>query len=289
MRRLLVTGGSGYLGAWLMQVAVTRGWDVRGTCFSQPGPEAGLLPLDLTQPEPVKRLLAKLRPDAIVHAACSNRDPANVAAIEPAARNLAGSAQALGARLVHISTDQVFDGEHAPYDDSSPLGPKSAYGRAKAEAEASVTNLCPAAAIVRPSLIWSLEPLDRQTRWLVDDMRRGARVILFTDEIRCPVHLHDLAGALLELAGRPELAGPLNVGGRQALNRWDFGARLLAALDLSRATNVVPGTVAGSGLQRPRNLTLRCTRAEHLLDARLRGVDEVLAAPPLRQPREGED
>jgi dTDP-4-dehydrorhamnose reductase len=191
----------------------------------------------------------------------------------------------LGARLVHLSTDQVFDGERAPYDDDSPLAPKSAYGRAKAASEAAVAAACPSAAIARPSLIWSLDPLDKQTAWLVDGMRRGERVTLFTDEVRCPVHLHDLAEALLELAVRPDLSGPFNLGGPQALNRWDFGLKLLQALGLPRESNVLPSTVAESGLERARDLTLRRTRAERLLCTHLRGVDEIVGKGRARQPR----
>ena len=287
MTRLLVTGGSGYLGAWLMQAAADRGWDVHGTYLTHPFTPIAGTPhlLDLSQPAAVDALLAEVRPDAILHTACSNRDTANIAAIEPAAAHLARAAHSLGARLVHVSTDLVFDGENAPYDDDSPPAPKSAYGRAKAAAEAAVLMACPSAVIGRPSLIWSLNPLDRQTAWLVDGMRQGRRVTLFTDEIRCPVHLHDLAEALLELAARPELSGPFNLVGAQALSRWDFGLRLLRALGLPRESNVLPGTVAESGLERARDLTLRRTRAEQGLRARLRGVDEILEAPRSRQPR----
>lgn len=287
MTRLLVTGASGYLGGHLLAVAAAQGWEVHGTYFSRPfTPSHGAAHrLDLSQPAAVEALLAAIAPDAIVHTACSNRDPANVAAIEPAARHLARAAHRQGFRLVHVSTDMVFDGEHAPYADDAPPTPKGAYGRAKAAAEASVRAHCPSAAIARPSLIWSLEPLDRQTAWLVEGMRRGERLTLFTDELRCPVHLHDLAAALLELAAHPELGGPFNLGGPQALSRWDFGLQLLAALGLPRGGSVLPGTVAASGLDRPRDLTLCCERAEALLSTRRRSVDDITDQPRARQPR----
>ena len=278
MRRLLVTGASGYLGAFL-SAAVAPGWDVTGTFLTQSSrPSAvALRQLDLRDGQAVRRLLAELRPAAVIHTACSNRDQANLDAILPAARHLAAACHELGLRLVHVSTDLVFDGEHAPYTDESPPSPIMPYGQAKAEAEAAVASLCPEAAIVRPSLIWALDPLDRQTGWLVDGLRRGTPVTLFTDEIRCPVYLPDLATALLELAALPHLAGALNLGGPQALNRWDFGLRLLAALGLPRAQSIQPGTVAASGLTRARNLTLECRRASQSLATRLHAVDEVLA------------
>lgn len=289
MSRLLITGAAGYLGTHLAPLAATRGWTVVGTQHAQAIAFPGVtpLPLDLTDAAAVQAAMVAAQPDAIVHTACSNRDPANVQAIVPAARHLAAAAQAAGISLVHVSTDLVFDGEHPPYADDTPPSPIGAYGRAKVEAEAVVREACPAAAIVRPSLIWSLNPLDKQTGWLVDGLRQGSRVTLFTDEIRCPVHLDDLADLLLALAEQRQVAGPLNAGGAQALSRWELGLRLLNALGLARGPNVVPGTVAESGLIRARNLTLHSRRAQQALGISLRGVDEVLAeaAPRQRRPR----
>jgi dTDP-4-dehydrorhamnose reductase len=275
---LLITGASGYLGARLVTAAAQAGWATTGTFHTRPFtlPNGRAAPLDLRQPRRVAALLADLQPEAIIHAACSNRDAEAIAAIVPAARHLAQAAADHGLRLVHVSTDLVFGGQAAPYDDFARPAPLGDYGRAKAEAEAVVAELCPSAAIARPSLIWALEPLDRTNRWLVDAARCGERVTLFTDEIRCPVHLHDLAGALLELAGRPDIVGPLNLVGPQPLNRWDFGLRLLAALGLPRGSNVLPGTVAESGLERAKDLTLHAQRARNLLTTRLRSVDDAL-------------
>jgi len=281
VKRLLITGASGYLGRYLAGVAQTNasGWEVTGTYFSPPAPNLPVpaRPVDLRHAAAVHALLADLQPDAVIHTACSNRDNASVTAIVPAAHNLATACQASGARLVHVSTDLIFDGEHPPYTDDSPAQPLSPYGLAKAEAEAVVRRLCPSAAIGRPSLIWALHPLDRQTGWLVDGLRSGAPVTLFTDEVRCPVYLADLAAALLELAALPQVSGPLNLAGRQSLSRWSFGLRLLDALHLERPPNVRAGTIAESGLVRARNLTLECRRAQAILTTPLRGVDQVLA------------
>jgi len=283
VKRLLLTGGSGYLGSHLIQAA--QDWEVYATYFSRPlAPARGAaIPLDLRDANAVRALLRDTRPDAVIHTACSNRDPDNVSAIVPAARHLASATRDFGLRLVHVSTDLVFDGEHAPYADDAPPAPIHDYGRAKAEAERVVAEIDPSAVVVRPSLIWGLDPIDRQTGWLVDGVRRGERVTLFTDEYRCPVHVHDLCAALLELASRPEISGSMNLGGPQSLNRWDFGMKLLAALRLTPGPNVVRSTVKESGLLRARDLTMISARARQLLNTRLRSMDEVLTPSPMTQ------
>jgi len=283
VKRLLLTGGSGYLGSHLIQAA--QDWEVYATYFSRPlAPARGAaIPLDLRDANAVRALLRDTRPDAVIHTACSNRDPDNVSAIVPAARHLASAAREFGLRLVHVSTDLVFDGERAPYADDAPPAPVSDYGRAKAEAERIVAEIDPAAVVVRPSLIWSLDPIDRQSGWLVDGVQHGERVTLFTDEYRCPVHVHDLCAALLELTSRPVISGPMNLGGPQSLNRWDFGMKLLAALRLTPGPNVVRSTVKESGLLRARDLTMISARARQLLNTRLRSMDEVLTPSPMTQ------
>jgi dTDP-4-dehydrorhamnose reductase len=279
MKTLLVTGGSGYLGSQLVTAAAAQGWSVYATYFSHPVSLNGatMLHLDLRDVEHTLAVLRDIHPQALVHTACSNRSEEPFP-IVPAARSVATAAHALSLRLVHVSSDTVFDGEHAPYADDAPPAPVMSYGRAKAEAEALVRQLYPPAVIVRPSLIWGLTPLDHQTRWLVDGVVRQERITLFTDEYRCPVHIDDLCAALLELADRPGIAGHLNLGGAQSLSRWDFGLKLLTCMNLAPGPTVVRGFSRGSALTRPLNLTLVSTRAAQLLKAQLRGVDDVINA-----------
>lgn len=277
MPKLFLTGGSGYLGQHLLPLAAD--WEVLSTYHTRPfTPARGTaLQLNLEDEAAVRTAVENFQPDAIIHTACSNRNADHIRAIVPAARHLAQAAQAGGARFVHISTDSIWNGEAAPYTDDSPPTPLNDYGRAKAEAENMVRALCPSAVIGRPSLIWGLNPIDHQTRWLVDGAQNGTRVTLFTDEWRNPVYVQDLARAVLEIAARPEIAGTFNLVGAQPLNRWEFGQKLLAALNLPLPPNVVPLTVAESGMVRARNVTALAERAQCELKTKLRGVDEVLS------------
>jgi dTDP-4-dehydrorhamnose reductase len=280
MPTLLVTGASGYLGRRV--VARAGGWDVVGTYLDH-APPAGTpgrhVGLDLRDPDATRRLVEAVRPDAIVHTACSNQRPEHVAAIVPAAQAVAEASRSVGTRLVHVSSDVVFDGTAAPYDESAPVRPLGRYAAAKAETEAIVLAGLSNALVVRTSLIYGVDPPDHQTRWLLGAMDRGERVTLFTDELRCPVFVDDLADALVELAAR-DLTGVLHVAGPAALDRWTFGCLMVAWLGRRVPDNVVPGTSAASGLTRAADLRLDTRRAQAALGTRVRGLAEVRAKAP---------
>ena len=96
-------------------------------------------------------------------------------------------------------------------------------------------------------------------------------ITLFTDEIRSPVWVDNLAAALLELALN-DFAGVINVAGTQALSRYEMGERLARHLGLD-ADKITAGLSLGSGLARPRNCTLDVRLAQHLLHTPLRSYD----------------
>ena len=251
------------------------------TYLSHPERVAGCqaVRLDVRDEGAVARLFADYQPTVVIHTAADMTSPETLGpVIAGGTRHVAAAAQAAGARLVSMSTDVVFDGEHGPYGEADPPQPITPYGRAKAEAERIVAEICPSAAIVRTSLIYGLDPPDPRTTWIIDSLREGRAITLFGDEVRCPVWVEQLAGALLELAGseQPGLAGVWHIAGRQALNRYEFGARLAHAYRLDPA-GLTLGQSRASGLLRPRDCRLNIGRAQAALRSPLWGVDEVLA------------
>ena len=272
-KRLLITGSAGYFGRRVTQLAgtwdLTHSWHAALPDHTLPGTAVRL---DLCDAHAVRTLIMQQRPTAIIHAACSHQ---SVEAIVPAAHNLAEAAAECSSRLVHVSTDMVLDGNHAPYSDDADPNPLHPYGKAKAAAENIIASYCPTAAIVRTSLIFGIAPLDHQTRWLSSDAAAGKPVRLFTDEMRCPIWVDTLAHALLELASN-DYAGFVNVGSPEALNRWEFGLKMLTLMGMKPGVNVRPALQADSNLVRPKNLTLDVRLAQQLLLTPLLTVDEAI-------------
>jgi dTDP-4-dehydrorhamnose reductase len=252
----LVTGGCGSLGAELVRQAPARGWAVRATWWQrEPSAPGDWVRLDVRDEAAVLDAVAGC--DAVVHTAYRQNDDAwsiNVEGSEAVARAAAGR------RLVHLSTDLVFDGTRGRYVEEDEPAPVSEYGRSKAEAERRVTAVAPAAALVRTSLIYGV-PDGPQERLA----REGTA--FFVDEIRSPVHVADLAGAVIDLVERDH-AGPLHVAGADDVDRHAFALLLGADPERIRTAHTTP--------DRAPDVSLDSSRARALLPTRLRGVYEVL-------------
>ena len=285
--RLLVTGGSGFLGGRLCAQAA-RAWEVSYTYRSRPlDPALGSAhALDLRDPEAVARVVHAARPDVVLHAAYSPLESDFEAVIVGGTAAVARAAAAARASLLHVSTDMVFDGERAPYDEDAAPRPVFPYGRAKAAAEAEARRLCPGALVARPSLLYSIRPPDPRFARNLADLAAGRGVVLFHDEWRCPAEVGDVAAALLAVAARmaaerrppaaPPLPRVLHLPGPERLSRWEFGVAALTALGAPRAT-LRRGTARELGLVRPRDLALTARRTPPELVRRLRPLAAVLA------------
>jgi dTDP-4-dehydrorhamnose reductase len=272
--RLLVTGGAGFLGIHLLQQA--RYFTATGTLHRTAAtsiPNVSFHVCDLQQEQEVRFLLDRVRPEIIIHTACSDQG-GNLSAIAQAAGLLAIQSAKQRIRFIHLSTDQVFDGTAAPYTETSAPCPIHPYGTAKAQAEDLVRSLNPKALIVRTSLLYGLRTPDRQTKRLIQAIQTGESYRLFTDEFRCPIWVENLAEALLELA-RNNYAGILNLGGPKALNRWELGMELLEHFLIKPTPNIQKGTIEESGLVRPPNLTLDSSSAQQTLHVSLLSPSEA--------------
>ena len=242
---LLVTGATGYLGSELL-----RRTDAVGVASAD---------VDIRDAVAVGALFERLRPQAVIHTAYRRDDRATTF---DGAVNVA--AAAAGARLVHLSTDVVFDGEKgAPYVEEDEPTPLTEYGRAKADAERAVLAEHPGALVVRTSLIYGEARPGPQELLAADP-----DATFFTDEVRCPIQVGDLADALIELAAT-DLSGVLHVAGADRLSRHEF-----AELLVGRAVGAA--STADAGVVRPRDCSLAIDRARGLLRTRLRGAREVL-------------
>lgn len=257
--RLLVTGGrTGYLGRHV--VAAASAHEVVAVGSSD---------CDVRDRAAVEGLLGDVEPDAVIHTAYVQSDRDVTAA---GAAHVAQAAARVGARLVLVSSDVVFGGRPEPYDESARPDPVSAYGEAKVEAERAALGSGPDVAVARTSLI--LGDGESKHELLFRALALGGDGALFEDERRCPVHVGDLAAALVELAGN-DVRGVLHVGGADATSRLELG-RLVAerdGLDPGALRSRLRADLPDPG---PVDVRLDSSLASRVLTTRLRGAEEFL-------------
>ncbi|MDX6494088.1 MAG: dTDP-4-dehydrorhamnose reductase [Gaiellales bacterium] len=272
--RLLITGGTGYLGRALAAWA-GQDWDIMATRHTQPGPGPAL---DVRDDAAVGRLVEHLRPEVVIHTAYLQSGEQMVDVNVTGAANVAQAAASVGARLIHISTDFVFDGrrERGGYSEDDAAVPITDYGRAKLAGERAVAGAAPDALIVRTSLIYGGDGPGPHELMVLDALDGRRDVAFFSDELRCPILAAELAAALLELARRP-LSGTLHVAGADTVSRLEF-ARLVALRHGRDPALLRSALSAAARPRRPLNCALDCSRAAGLLTAPPRGVRAVLGA-----------
>ncbi len=239
--KILLTGASGLLGHAYAQAAVRRGHSVTAL-YNQNRPIAdGLtttIQLDASQPEELTNIAIQLWPDVIVNcAAISNpttveADAKHAEKINVALpRLLAQLSTHLGARLLHVSTDMVFDGQsEQPYRSTDMPAPTNLYGQTKLMAEREVLEHNPEDPIVlRIPILMGNSPGGQRSvhEKLIAAIHAGEKPKLFCDEMRQPCSASNVAEVLLELTERRDLHGLFHWAGSETLSRFEMGQRIL--------------------------------------------------------------
>ena len=237
--RCLVLGGTGMLGTAVVAEARSRGWAALG--LSQPQ-------ADLTDRGRLLGWAESFRPEVVVNCAAytkvdaaeTNRERAFAVNGEGVA-NAAALAGRVGARLVHVSTDYVFDGEaRVPYREEAPTAPLSAYGESKLEGERQALA-CERSLVVRTSWLFGPHGASFVATMvgLIEAGRLPLRVV--TDQEGCPTSTPSLARALLDLAAR-EASGIVHYQDREPVSWYAFAVEI--ARLWSGAAEVIPVTSA---------------------------------------------
>jgi dTDP-4-dehydrorhamnose reductase len=272
--RVVVTGASGQIGAYLRDALAKADWDVVPWSGGSRGDWGStcLEPVDLTDEAAVDRALAQADPAVILHAAAMSaadqvfKDPGRGRAVNvDATRRLASWCREKGRRIVFTSTDMVFDGARSWYAEDDDPNPILEYGRTKRGAEAEILRT-PGGAVARLSLLYGPTQCGRDGFYdrAVAALRERREQSFFRDEYRTPLDYRTAAEALVALAGS-DFEGVLHVGGRERLSRFEFMSRVVRALDLD-------GSLVGSNSRveavfaepRPADLSLDTTRLASL-------------------------
>jgi dTDP-4-dehydrorhamnose reductase len=264
------------LGRAVVAAAGGLGHDVRAA------PRAAL---DVTDGGAVDRAVREHRAQAVVNCAAytdvdgAESHPALAEAVNcAAAGHVAAAAARVGATIVHVSTDYVFDGsKREPWVESDPTGPLGVYGETKLGGERAVARANPSHAIVRTAWLFGAGARNFvDTMMALGAQRDEVRVV--TDQVGCPTWTGHLAGALVALAERPRATGIHHVAGAGSCTWNELAAEVFARAGI--ACRVLPATSEEfpRPARRPAYSVLGSERADALVLAPWRdGLDAYLA------------
>ena len=276
MSGILVTGANGLVGSRVVARLVAAGERVVavGRGERRGDPAAEYIEQDLAQPAALRAIIEGTKPSALIHCAAMTDvdacegDPlgawlVNVRSVEAAALGC----RSVGARLVALSTDYVFDGAAGPYSETDVPNPRGVYAASKRIGEETALLLAPDCAVARVAVIYSGRRGAKRTFALgvAQSLRAGKPVKAFHDQIVSPT-LADNAAEMIVGVLRSGARGLYHCAGATALSRVEFCRALAAKLSADPAL-VVPVALADLKLPAPRPLRcgLRVDKVQALL------------------------
>jgi dTDP-4-dehydrorhamnose reductase len=283
----LITGVSGFLGSYLARHLKDRHL-VAGTYHEHAGGTSGCTTqqLDITDGAQVVALCREWRPATIVHTAaqadverCEHYPEMASDVNVRGTANVARAASDIGARLIYISTDQVYDGAQGHYNETDVAEPRLVYGRSKLAGEQQAAAICSHVVILRLALMYGWGNPTRATfiDWLLMRLQTGQEVPLFVNQYRTPLYVGQAAEVIGRLIDTPGVQGVLNLGGAERLDRYTFGRKFCDVFDLPHhLLKPIETATLASGIARPRDCSMNSAKISALLDIEPLTVEEGL-------------
>lgn len=239
---ILITGSNGQLGTALKKVLPEK---LEAKFYFAERTE-----LDITDAESVGRFISDNDISHIVNcAAFTNVDRAEddksacSAVNSLGVKNLAIAADNYGAKIIHISTDYVFDGcSYKPYKESDKVNPISHYGASKRAGETALLALAPESVIIRTSWLYSLDRANNFVSRIIQNAKSGSQIKVVADQIGSPTNAYDLAEAIAKILVTPQwFPGIYHFCDAGVCSRYDFAKAIvyLAGMD---SVEIIPIT-----------------------------------------------
>lgn len=287
-KRILVVGANGLLGQNLIAFFSSKENIELLGCSIEEKPCCDFVPYvrcDISLREDVKKIIFDFYPDVVINASgftnvdLSETDRAtawkiNVKGVE----YIAEACRSIDAKIIHISTDYIFNGFNGPYDETAKADPLGYYGRTKLASENALKIGAVVYSIIRTNVLYGIANSRPDfVRWVINSLNGKKAIRVVTDQINNPTFVEDLVQAISKIIGL-EKYSLYNIGGRDFINRFEFAATIAEYFNLDK--NLIQPVTTDELRQiakRPLKSGLITIKAETELGFKPHSVTESLA------------
>lgn len=278
--KYFITGGSGLLGQRLATVANDSD---ELTLVHNSNPGENTVKCDITDESNVRDCVIRENPDVIIHcAAMTNVDLCEDEVDKAYLINgdgtgfLAKAAEEVGAKIIYVSTDFVFDGSRGYYKEEDAVNPLGVYAKSKYDGEVQLQKYSSNWAVARVSVLYGWHQRANFTTWVIDELRKKHEINIVVDQVNSPTLADNAGEAIFEIARRDK-NGVFHTAGNDAINRFDFTLKVADAFDLDDSLiNPITSDIFVQKAPRPRDSSLNVNKVEKELGMKMETCSESL-------------
>ncbi len=279
--KILITGGSGLLGANVSKDLKDK-HEIVATHYDK-SPVAikgvGLVKLNIVEQEAVNKIIRKVSPELVIHAAaitdsgfCEQNNEEAYAVNVDGTKNVAEAAENVKAKLIYLSTGFVFDGKKGLYKEQDIPNPLSYYSKTKLEGE-KVLQQFPNQLIFRTDLYgWNILDKLSFAEWIIDNLGKKQQINLYSNIFFSPILVNDLSEIFVKAAEK-DLKGIHNVAGSERASRLGFAEQTADIFALDK-TFINP--VVHEDPLMPEDTSIDCSKIQKALSIKLPNIKDGL-------------
>jgi dTDP-4-dehydrorhamnose reductase len=292
--KILVIGGGGQVGSKIIEQS-REYHEIYATYLTRPPPLSAskIFLADKTDKNSIQSLVKKIKPDVVIDTAAlhnvdyceTNKEQSHIVNVE-GTKNVAEACNAIGIKMVFVSTDYIFNGKSGHYKETDAPSPINFYGQSKLDGENAIKKICKNYCIARTSVIYSWDPTQSaQTTsgkplnfamWAYEKLGKKEQLNIVNDQYCSPTIADHLAQTLLKICEK-DVSGLYHVAGKTRINRYDFILKIAEKMGYD-PTLIQPANSSSlkQKAERPMDSSLNVEKIEKTLKTKMLTLDEAL-------------
>jgi dTDP-4-dehydrorhamnose reductase len=262
--KILITGSNGFLGTKLVSI-LSNEFDVVGLNHSQ---------LDITNIDKIIQTIKDIKPDIIINTVAfadvdkceTDKEKAHDININ-GIKNIIQICKELNIKLIHISTDFVFDGKKGNYSEEDETNPVNYYGQTKLEAEKLIQESGIDYIIARVCMLYGHNGNNSErsfVKWVYENLMNNKPINVFTDHIGTPTLIDDVAQAIITLI-KKEKKGIYHVSGTEKINRHNMALKIAETFKFDKKLiNPITSDQLKQTAKRPKDTSLNISKLNEI-------------------------